>query len=160
MMIRVVGSHIARCENTRYNMGWMLDLTRRMNLAAMTPQTGTGMCSTSYCLVADGSEYLVYLPSGRTTSSILETFGMQSQDHKRLSSIHLYSDSITTVDLSAAGSKELNVEWFNPADGTIIESGTVQGGGSIFSPCLFLVMLYSIFMIFPCQIQRQQRQIR
>lgn len=117
-------------QNFRDNLGYIRHYAERMNLVAMTPQPD--LCSTQYCLAnpaADGAEYLIYLPSGRTTTSILETLGMQSQDHKRISSFYLSLDSETTVDLSMA-SGELNVEWFNPADGVVTDGGTVIGGSS------------------------------
>ncbi|MCK4347823.1 MAG: DUF5060 domain-containing protein, partial [Thermoplasmatales archaeon] len=42
---------------------------------------------------------------------------------------YLYNGDSVTVDLSSA-SGTLNVEWYNPKDGTYYEEGTVTGGGS------------------------------
>lgn len=84
------------------NMGSTWNYATRMNLVAMTPRED--LCSTGYCLanpVAQGAEYLVYLPNGGTVS----------------------------VDLSAA-SGNLTVEWFNPDKGTTISGGTTSGGAS------------------------------
>ena len=84
----------------RKNLGYALDYANRMNLVSMTPHGE--LASSGYALaypVASGAEYLVYLPSGGTS----------------------------TVDLSAA-SGILTVEWFNPSDGTTTDGGTTPGG--------------------------------
>jgi hypothetical protein len=115
----------------RKNLGYTRMYADRMNLTAMTPQPA--LCSTTYCLVnptEDGSELLVYLPAGRTTSSLLQLFGMQSKDHKRISSLYLPTDSMVTVDLSYTA-KDLTVEWFNPENGELESGETVRGGSSI-----------------------------
>lgn len=52
-------------EQTRVNVGYVLAYASRMNLAAMPPHGE--LASTGDCLanpVAQGAEYLVYLPSG------------------------------------------------------------------------------------------------
>jgi hypothetical protein len=70
-------------------------------LAAMSPHND--LASSGYCLaspVTNGAEYLVYLPSGGSV----------------------------VVDLSAT-LETLNVEWFNPEDGMVLENGTEAGGG-------------------------------
>ena len=84
------------------NMGYVRNYANFMNLLAMIPRTSTSTCSTGYCLVADGLEYLVYRPA---------------------------SSGSVTVNLSAA-SGQMAYEWFNPATGTIAIKGTVQGGSS------------------------------
>jgi hypothetical protein len=85
----------------RKNLGYILSYANRINLAAMSPHND--LASSGYCLaspVTNGAEYLVYLPSGGSV----------------------------VVDLSAT-SETLNVEWFNPEDGMILEKGTETGGG-------------------------------
>ena len=88
--------------SVRRNMGYALTYANRVNLVAMTPRPD--LCSTSYCLAhpaANGAQYLIYLPSGGSTS----------------------------VDLSDV-SGALSVEWFNPSNGTTSEGGTTLGGSS------------------------------
>ena len=84
------------------NMGYVRDYADRMNLKRMTPRTSTSACSTQYCLVWSGRQYLVYRPS---------------------------SSGSVTVNLSAA-SGQLSYEWFNPATGKIAKTGTTTGGAS------------------------------
>jgi hypothetical protein len=86
----------------RDNMGYTLSYANRINLAKMTPRPD--LCSTGYCLanpVANGAEYLVYLPSGGTV----------------------------TVNLSAAVGT-LSIEWFNPDTGMSANGGTTTGGAN------------------------------
>jgi hypothetical protein len=53
-------------EGVRWAMGDTLSYARRMNLAAMNPSPSG--CSTAYCLINPGEEYLVYNPgSGNVT---------------------------------------------------------------------------------------------
>ena len=88
----------------RLNLGYARNYANRMNLAAMTPTNNTNLCSSGYCLrnaVASGAEYLAYLPSGgRITINLTATPGT------------------------------LTVEWFNPSNGTTVNSGTVTGGAN------------------------------
>ena len=49
-------------ENTRMNIGAVNSYAQRMDLAAMNPSTS--VCSTSFCLVNPGIEYLIYQPDG------------------------------------------------------------------------------------------------
>jgi hypothetical protein len=87
-------------ENFRYNLAWMLDLSRRMNLLAMRPRGD--LCSAGYCLsyaAASGAEYLVYMPSGDSAS----------------------------VNFSAT-TRTLSPEWFNPANGQTTAGSDVAGG--------------------------------
>jgi len=89
-------------EATRVNMGYVIAYASRMNLAAMPPHGE--LASTGHCLanpVAQGAEYLVFLPS---------------------------SGSVT-VDLSAAQGT-LTLEWFNPTTGVATSGGTTSGGAS------------------------------
>jgi hypothetical protein len=90
-----------RWDNFRDNLGYILSYSRRLNLNAVLPSTS--LCSTSYCLgqtPAVGSEMLVYAPSGGSF----------------------------TVDLSRAAGRTLNYEWFDPATGRTVSTGTVTGG--------------------------------
>lgn len=48
--------------SARAAMGQTIAYSKKLDLAAMTPSTS--ICSTTYCLVRAGSEYLVYSPSG------------------------------------------------------------------------------------------------
>lgn len=124
------GGTYSENDNFRNNLGWILDFANQMNLASMNPRGD--LCSTDFCLanpVANGAEYLIFLPSGATSTVILEGLGMQSQDHKRMSSVYLPSDSSVTVDLSATPGNLL-VEWLNPATGEVISGGTITGGKS------------------------------
>lgn len=87
-------------ESIRWNLGYTLHYANRMNLAAATPQGD--LASSGYCLanpVADGAEYLVYLPDG----------------------------GAVTVDLSASPGK-LAVEWFNPSTGEKKHERMTTGG--------------------------------
>ena len=84
------------------NMGYALNYANRMNLAAMTPRGD--LCSTGYCLAnpaTTGAEYLVYLPTGGSS----------------------------TVNLTSA-SGQLTIEWFNPATGVTTAGGTTTGGAT------------------------------
>jgi hypothetical protein len=97
---------------TRVAMGHTLTLAKRVNLARLIPDTG--LCSTGYCLVDPGKEYLVYLPS-RWRHSI-PLIGK------------LFRNSVTVV-LSDA-SATFNVEWFNPNSGETLPTGTITAGTS------------------------------
>ena len=55
-------------EPLRRSMGYALAYARRMNLAAMTPQSH--LASTGYCLANAGVEYLVYQPKSGENFSI------------------------------------------------------------------------------------------
>jgi len=45
-------------------MGQTVAYANKVDLAAMIPAVNTAICSTGYCLINPGSEYLMYLPSG------------------------------------------------------------------------------------------------
>jgi len=114
----------------RVNMGYILSYAERMNLEKAIPHPE--LCSTGYCLANPttmDTEYLVFLPAGVASASVIEAFGMKSQDHKRLSSLLLPADDKVTLDLSSSP-VQLEVEWFNPADGSTYTGETVQGGAS------------------------------
>jgi hypothetical protein len=90
-----------RWDNFRDNLGYILSYSRRLDLNAVLPSTTS--CSTTYCLAqtpATGSEVLVYAPNGGTF----------------------------TVDLSHAAGRTMNYEWFDPAVGKVVATGTVPGG--------------------------------
>jgi hypothetical protein len=109
----------------RDNLGYTVLYSQRIDLAAMPPHPE--LCSTSYCLanpVPNGAEYLVYLPAGENISKLLYSLGVH-----RNPLVYLPSDSIVTVDLSAAAG-ELTVEWFNPTTGDTVLGKSVIGGKS------------------------------
>ena len=86
----------------RRNLGYALSYARRMNLAAMVPHGE--LSSLGYALaspVASGAEYLVYAPSGGTF----------------------------TVDLRGTPGA-LQVEWFNPSNGSTVVGAAVNGGAT------------------------------
>ena len=56
-------SQSAAWENIRYNIGATNSYASRMALADMTPSASSSSCSTRYCLVNAGQEYLIYQPS-------------------------------------------------------------------------------------------------
>ena len=84
----------------RKNLGYVLTFANRINLEKMIPHGE--LASSGYALANPSefdAEYLVYLPSG---------------------------DSVD-IDLSLTPGI-LNIEWFNPADGTTMDGGTIIGG--------------------------------
>lgn len=84
----------------RANIGYTRNYAEKVNLAEMKPYNE--LASTHYCLanpVEAGAEYIVYLP---------------------------VKEKIT-VDLSASKG-ELQVEWFDPYTGTMVDGGMVNGG--------------------------------
>lgn len=91
-----------RWNNVRDNMGYVLNYSRRMNLAKVLPRHE--LTTAKYCLAnvaAKESEYLVYSPTG----------------------------GAFTVDLSAmAAERKLSVEWFNPATGVTTIQSPVSAG--------------------------------
>jgi hypothetical protein len=91
-----------RYENFRRNLGYMLNYSRKPNLAKMMPRGS--LSSTGYCLAqtaATGAEYLVYAPAG----------------------------GAFTVDLSAMPkTRSLTVEWFNPSTGAASKATPVPAG--------------------------------
>jgi Right handed beta helix region/Putative collagen-binding domain of a collagenase len=91
-----------RWENFRYNLGYIVQYSRKLNLANVTPKAA--LSSTKFCLAqtpSAGAEYLVYSPAGGPF----------------------------TVDLSAMPtSRMLAVEWFNPATGATISRPPIAAG--------------------------------
>ena len=99
-----------RWENVRNNLGYLLQYSRKLNLAYV--RSRSSLCSTKYCLAQTppvGAEYLAYAPNG----------------------------GAFTMDLSAmSSSRQLAVEWFNPAAGTAVTQNSISAGSSSqsFSP--------------------------
>ncbi len=58
-------------EPLRKNMGYILQLANRVDLAKMTPQDQ--LSSTRFCLANPGQEYVVYLPEGTATLDLRKT---------------------------------------------------------------------------------------
>ncbi|HJP85485.1 MAG TPA: Ig-like domain-containing protein [Gemmatimonadaceae bacterium] len=85
-------------EEIRKNMGYARSYALRMDLAHDTPRGD--LASTGYCLA--GTEYLVFLPSGGST----------------------------TVNLGGVSGTR-TVEWFNPSTAETMSGGTVTGGGTV-----------------------------
>ena len=99
-----------RWDNVRDNLGYILGISRKVNLAPMYPRDA--LSSTGFCLAhtsLPGAEYLVYVPAGGSF----------------------------TVDLSdVPASRRLSVEWFNPETGAETNGNPVAGGSrrQVFSP--------------------------
>jgi hypothetical protein len=90
-----------RWDNFRDNLGYIVTYSKKLDLNAVLPSATA--CSTGYCLAqtpAVGSEVFVYAPDGGTF----------------------------TVDLSHATGRTMSFEWFDPAAGKVISTGTVPGG--------------------------------
>jgi hypothetical protein len=124
-----LGSDSSR-EAARKAMGDTFAYAKRMNLAAMFPQSH--LASTGYCLANPGSEYLIYLPS----RAIVKGHGYMAlrwlsrfSENKALRWVAQRSglNSTVTVDLSATAGA-LHVEWFNPTTSKIIAGETTTGG--------------------------------
>jgi Chitobiase/beta-hexosaminidase C-terminal domain/Family of unknown function (DUF6298)/Putative collagen-binding domain of a collagenase len=84
-------------ENVRNSMGYTLKYSQLVDLSSMSPSSES--CSSGYCLINPGREYLVYLPTGGTVR----------------------------VDLSAAGGSFV-ASWFSPTTGRTTSGGTVSAG--------------------------------
>ena len=84
-------------ENVRNSMGYTLKYSQLVDLLSMSPSSE--LCSSGYCLINPGREYLVYLPTGGTVR----------------------------VDLSAA-SGSFVASWFSPTTGQTTSGGTVSAG--------------------------------
>ena len=89
-----------RPEAIRRAMGVARRYAKRIDLVHMAPRGD--LCSTGYCLVRPGREYLVYQPgSGRFT-----------------------------VDLSPAPARRFTLEWAHPLTGRVAAAAPVAGGAS------------------------------
>ena len=82
-------------------MKHLYDFFQKVEFWNMTPSDNLVSSGTAYCLANAGQEYVIYLPDGGSV----------------------------TVELSYA-TGTLNVEWYDPKDGTYRDRGTVTGGGS------------------------------
>jgi len=93
-----------RWDNVRDNLGYILAISRKINLALMYPRDA--LSSTGHCLAhteLPGAEYLVYAPAG----------------------------GAFTVDLSAVpASRRLVVRWLNPTTGAEMKGDAVAGGSA------------------------------
>lgn len=90
------------CDPIRKNLGYVLDYSRRVDLAVMSPHLK--IASSGYCLASAGESrpaYLVFLPEGGKVN----------------------------VDLTGTKAK-LAVEWFDPASGKATAGDAVMGGAS------------------------------
>ena len=87
-------------EGLHAAIGQSLTYSQFLNLSAMTPSNT--VCSSGYCLVNPGAEYLIYMPSGGQIS----------------------------VDLSGTSQKFL-ANWFNPATGETVSGNSISGGGQV-----------------------------
>lgn len=87
-------------EDIRYAMGNTRRYADRISLTRMAPRGD--LCSTGYCLVWPGREYLVYQPRG----------------------------GALTVDLSPASGRTFSVEWMHPVTGRITPADPVSGGAA------------------------------
>jgi Family of unknown function (DUF6298) len=87
-----------RDEDVRVAMGRTRSYARRLDLAHSAPRPE--LCSTRYCLVVPGRQFLVYSPHGG---------GL-------------------TVDLSAAAGRHFSVEWGHPLKGAPVRGANVPGG--------------------------------
>jgi hypothetical protein len=86
---------LSQAEQIRVAMGDTLSYARRVDLRNMAPRQE--LCSTAFCLVNPGHEYLIYLPPTRC-----------SMTHEERS-----NECSLTVNLSDVD-KPMTVEWFSP----------------------------------------------
>jgi uncharacterized protein DUF6298/collagenase-like protein with putative collagen-binding domain len=92
-------------EEARVAMGRTRSYAMRIDLASMAPRGD--LCSTGYCLVNPGREYLVYQPTSGQFS----------------------------VDLRAGPGQRLTAEWMDPASGKVASAPEVAGGAvAAFTP--------------------------
>ncbi len=105
-------------------MGRTADYADRVRLASMVPRGD--VCSTKYCLIDLGKEYLIYVPSqGHLGLGLFDRLVL----HRWLRWISqpLGWNKTVTVDLSAAPGP-LGLEWFNPRTGQTMDAGITTGG--------------------------------
>jgi hypothetical protein len=93
-----------RWENVRNTLGYIVDVSRRVDLANMSPRDT--LCSTGFCLAdtrKEAAQYVIYAPAGGPF----------------------------TVDLSAVpAAHRLAVTWVNPMTGFETNAGTVAAGSA------------------------------
>src|SRR5437773_7869768 len=92
--------NVGASDSLHAAIGQSLTYSQFLNLSAMTPSNT--VCSSGYCLVNPGAEYLIYMPSGSQIS----------------------------VDLSGTSQKFL-ANWFNPATGETVSGNSISGGGQV-----------------------------
>ena len=96
-------STFSKSPEIRAAMGHTLSYANKMNLAAMTPDSSYASCSTTYCLMDPGKEYLIYQPV--------------------LSEYQPVWENNFFVNLFEG---EYKFEWFNPTTGQITDKGSVK----------------------------------
>jgi Family of unknown function (DUF6298) len=100
----------ANREDTLRAMGHTRSFAERINLARMVPRSD--LCSSTYCLVSPGQEYLVYIPTSKQSTEFNEQ---------------------VTVDLTSSR-RGLRVEWFHPETGeATVAHMTTEGGEQTFT---------------------------
>jgi hypothetical protein len=118
--------HSSNAKEVRRAMGQTQKYARRMNLAAMTPETD--LASSGYCLANPGNEYLVYVPRSEVESEHGSTFWSIAPVIDQLNSwLDDWLRKSVTVDLSQASGK-FAIEWFSPRTGQTIPAGRITGG--------------------------------
>jgi Chitobiase/beta-hexosaminidase C-terminal domain/Family of unknown function (DUF6298) len=90
----------AVADNVRDSMGYASDYSHLVVLSSMSPDKE--LCSTTYCFVNPGSEYLIYLTSDRSVK----------------------------VDLSS-GAGDFLATWFSPTTGETIPGQAVKGASRV-----------------------------
>ena len=106
------------------SMGFTRLYSNKINLAAMIPHNE--LCSSAYCLVNPGKEYLLYLPSkGHRGLTLLDRFYLHGVAQWLTRPLGL--NGSVTVDLSPV-SGSVVVEWFNPRTGEIVAGQVTTGG--------------------------------
>jgi hypothetical protein len=101
---------LPQAEDIRVAMGDTLEYAQRVDLEEMAPRQE--LCSTTFCLVNPGREYLLYVPPTPLCSVPLTGRPVGCE---------------LTVDLSY-GEKTFEVEWFNPETRKTISADTIVGG--------------------------------
>ena len=102
---------LPQADEIRVAMGDTLEYAKRIDLEKMEPRQD--MCSTTFCLVSPGREYLVYFPPTGWCSIPL---------------VGWFSKCKFTVDLSKV-ENTFTVEWFAPDTRERQYLGTATGGG-------------------------------
>jgi hypothetical protein len=93
------GGTFEQWEPIRRALGVVLSLSRRTDLASMTPADGAA--SSGYCLAKPGAEYVVYLPNGGDVNlDISAATGMLAVEW-----IHPVEGTVTRAPAVAGGSK-------------------------------------------------------
>jgi hypothetical protein len=106
-------------------MGYTRSYASRISLSAMAPRSD--LCTTKYCLVDPGKEYLVYLPSrGHMGLGRLDQYHLHGAIRWVTRPMGLHESVI--VDLTPVPGV-VTVEWFNPRTGETVTSDPMSGGG-------------------------------